>query len=110
MRLVVATMVRDEQDILEVFLRYHARLAERVIVYLHCSTDRSAQIAASLVAEGLPIELHYDERPQYVQSELMTAAMHRAGNELAADWCRARSARPRAESSAAARRRSAFAY
>jgi Glycosyl transferase family 2 len=86
MKLVVASMVRNEEDILEVFLRYHCSLADRVLLTLHRCTDASADIAAALQREGLPIEVAVEQRLQYVQSEVITASMHHAANELGADW------------------------
>jgi Glycosyl transferase family 2 len=85
-KLVVATMVRDEEDILEVFLRHHAELADLILVTLHRCSDRSEEITRALRREGLPIEVTHDEREAYVQSEVATAAMHRAGGDLKADW------------------------
>ena len=86
MKLVIASMVRNEEDILEVFLRHHCRLADRVILTLHRCTDSSADIAAALQHEGLPIEIQREERAHYVQSEVITDCMHRAADELGADW------------------------
>lgn len=50
--------MKNEADIIEVFIRYHRALVSHMIIVDHASTDSSAAIVKQLIDEGLPVELH----------------------------------------------------
>jgi hypothetical protein len=55
MRLVAASRVLNEDDILEAFVRHHAALVDHHIFLDNGSSDRSLAILRALQAEGLPL-------------------------------------------------------
>jgi hypothetical protein len=64
--------IKNEADIVEPFVRHHARLLDRLIVIDNGSTDASLEIVRRLVEEGLPITILADDVIPYHQSEVMT--------------------------------------
>lgn len=86
MKSVLVSMIKNESDILETFIRYHLKLVDRIIVVNHRSFDASAKIVRKLVAEGLPVELQEEERVGHVQSSVMTRLMKESVNRWGADW------------------------
>lgn len=55
MKSAVASIVRNESDIIEVFIRYHLRVFDHVFLVLHQSKDGTKYIVDQLIKEGLPI-------------------------------------------------------
>lgn len=79
MKIVSLTMLYNEADILELFVRHHVRFVDEMILILHGnSVDRTEQIALQLKAEGLPVTLEYSDVAAYEQSSILTEAAHRA--------------------------------
>jgi len=64
--------VKNEADILEPFVRHHARLLDRLIVIDNGSSDASVAILEHLAGEGLPLTILTDDVIAYHQSEVMT--------------------------------------
>lgn len=80
-RIAVVSMVRDEADVIESFVRHHAAIADAICIIDHASVDGTSDILAALVDEGLPLTvLRYDGVAQ-VQSELLTELMAAAFSE-----------------------------
>lgn len=74
-KIAVLSMVRDEADVIESFVRHHAAVADAICIIDHASIDGTSEILAALVDEGLPLTvLRYDGVAQ-VQSELLTELM-----------------------------------
>jgi len=86
MRTIAVSIIRNEADILETFVRYHLQMIERMIVINHRSVDLSPQILRSLKQEGLNLELDEDTSLDQPQSRALTCAMKRAARDLGADW------------------------
>ena len=84
-KLVAITMVKNEADVIESFVRHTLLLADMLLIVDHQSTDDTPKILASLSAEGLPlkVEMFYDVAHR--QSEVMTALMYRAITDEKAD-------------------------
>lgn len=55
MKSAVASIVRNESDIIEVFIRYHLRVFDHIFLVLHQSKDGTKDIVDQLIKEGLPI-------------------------------------------------------
>lgn len=66
------SMVRNESDIIESFVRYHTHIFDGMVILDHCSTDNTLSILQHLKAEGLPVYLGQYNSPDYIQSEIMT--------------------------------------
>ena len=86
MKLYGATMLRNEADIVEPFVRHNLTALDGLIVVDHGSQDGTSEILAALVAEGLPIEVEHDASVEYLQSEIMTRTARRLFAERGADF------------------------
>lgn len=82
MRIVSITLLRNEEDIVEAFVRYHCQFFDQMILVDHGSTDETLHILQTLKKEGLPLTIRLETRFGHLQSEVMTKLMH----ELNADW------------------------
>lgn len=72
MKSVCLSVVRNEADVIEVFVRYHANIFDHVIVMEHHSKDGTADILDALVKEGLPLTILKSQAPYHAQGENMT--------------------------------------
>jgi hypothetical protein len=57
MKIVSVSMVRNEADIIETFVRYHCQIVDAMIVVDHSSIDETPRILENLRCEGLPLQL-----------------------------------------------------
>jgi hypothetical protein len=85
-RLVAITVARDEEDVIEAFVRHTAALVDHHLIVDHCSHDRTAEILARLAGEGLSISVFRCDDPVYNQPPLTNLLMRRAVEEHDADW------------------------
>lgn len=72
---VSLTWARNEEDILECFVRHHSAIVDRMIIILHCCTDKSLEIVRALKAEGLPLEIYERDDLFHAQGEALTEAL-----------------------------------
>lgn len=86
MKIVAISMVRNEADIVEAFVRHTAALADAHLILDDGSTDSTPDILQALLAEGLPLTVEREDTPGYFQAERMSRLMKRAGEEMRADW------------------------
>jgi hypothetical protein len=86
MKLCGVTMLRNEADIVESFVRHNLSLLDSLFVVDHGSSDGTSEILAALVAEGLPLEVDRDASAGYLQSEIMTHAARHAFARHGADF------------------------
>jgi len=86
MKLYGATMLRNEADIVEPFVRHNLTLLDGLIAVDHGSQDGTGEILAALAAEGLPLEIEHDKSVGYFQSEIMTRTSRRIFAERNADY------------------------
>ena len=86
MRVVAVSMVKNEADVVEAFVRHTAAFADHHLVFDHASTDGTKFILRKLAREGLPLTLLTDDRIEYLQAERTTELMRRAVRDHAADW------------------------
>src|SRR4029079_430968 len=86
MRLVSVTCIKNELDVVEVFVRHALSVVDSMIVLDTGSTDGTREVLAALADEGLEIDLRDDHDPDYLQSKRMTAMMHEAALKRGADW------------------------
>jgi hypothetical protein len=75
MRIVGATIVRNEADLIEAFVRHQLRLLDELLVIDHGSTDRTPAIVRQLGAEGLPVRLVHSSTLGFRQASELTRAI-----------------------------------
>lgn len=85
-RLVTISLVRNEVDIIETFVRHNAAYATKMIFILHRCIDNTEEILQKLQTEGLPLEIHEETHPGYLQSDVLTGHIRRILAEDTADW------------------------
>ena len=73
MRLLGVSMVRNEADVVEAFVRHNLTVLDALVVVDHGSIDGTSEILAKLQAEGLPLQVVPNADPAYRQSATMTA-------------------------------------
>jgi len=86
MRVVAVSMVRNERDIVEAFVRHNAAFVDAHLILDQGSTDGTGDILRALVDEGFDVLVERDSRPGYYQAERTTRLMRRAVTEFDADW------------------------
>jgi glycosyltransferase involved in cell wall biosynthesis len=86
MKIISITAARNESDIIELFVRYHLRFIDQMIIIDHLSIDNTLQILKSLKDEGAPIEIVCETDPGFSQSKLTTQLMRRAIEKYGGDW------------------------
>src|SRR5262245_57664001 len=85
MRIVAISMVKNESDIIESFVRHHAPLVDVHYILDNRSADSTLEILRRLESEGLRLVVMSDEDGSYDQSRKMTDLMRRAAAETDAD-------------------------
>jgi hypothetical protein len=86
MRLFGVSMVRNEADIVEAFVRHNLAVLDGLIVVDHGSIDGTSGILAKLQAEGLPLRVMSERDPAYRQSATITRLARQALAQDAADF------------------------
>lgn len=84
-KIVVITMVKNEEDIIESFIRHSMTFADELILIDHDSIDRTSEILYSLSDEYNNLFVKKYTEFEYSQSECMTALMKEAFCEYNAD-------------------------
>lgn len=84
-KIVAITMVKNEEDIIESFMRYTLTFADVVLVVNHNSDDSTGEILEKLQQEGLPIYVELFTDPRHLQAEVMTKLMYLAIEQYDAD-------------------------
>jgi hypothetical protein len=76
MKIVSITMVRDEGDVIEAFIRHHVNIFDRMVFVLHgVEDDHSHDIVLSLKAQGFPIAVYRSPQEIFRQSKIVTETM-----------------------------------
>jgi hypothetical protein len=75
MRLVALTTVRNEADVVEVFMRYHAPLLDHHVVVCHLSQDATLELLRRLRDEGLAFELREISDAVFRQAVVATGVL-----------------------------------
>lgn len=78
MQIAVISMVRNEADIIESFVRHAASFADKLYIVNHASTDGTYEILQQLAAEGLPLSVQQFSESEQAQAEVMTDLMEQA--------------------------------
>ncbi len=80
-RLHSISMIRDEADIIEDFVRHHGGIVEKMHITLNQSADGTRGILERLQREGLPLSLSEESSSHYPQAEVLTGLMRQAALE-----------------------------
>ena len=84
-RIFAISMVKNEADIIESFVRYNLNIVDVMIILDNGSTDDTLKILELLESEGLPIFILKEENREYDQAQNMNRLLLRAVNEFKAD-------------------------
>ena len=85
MKVVSITMVKNEVDIIESFIRYHLNIVDEMIILDNCSSDETPVIINKLIGEGLPVIFLTDLNNNFMHSVKMDILLDKAFNEHEAD-------------------------
>jgi hypothetical protein len=86
MRVVAVSMVKDEADVVEAFVRHTAAVVDHHLVFDHGSTDATPSVLDRLRRDGLPLTVLVDDEDGFFQAERTTALVRKAFREHNADW------------------------
>lgn len=73
MKSALISVVRNEEDVIEVFVRYHLKIFEHVFIISHQSKDDTNKILKCLQDEGLSLDVEYCTDFYHNQAEVVTA-------------------------------------
>ena len=83
--LMAVTRVRNDDDIVEAFVRHHAGIVDRHLLLDDGSSDTTPAILAALRDEGLAVTVARDECPWFDERTRNTFLLHQAAS-LGAAW------------------------
>lgn len=86
MRLVAVSVVKNEADIIEAFVRHTRAWVDHHLVFDHESSDGTRTILHQLQAEGLPLTLFCDDSPGHRQQARSNHLTRLAAEKYEADW------------------------
>ena len=86
MRLAAVSIVKNEADIIEAFVRHTLAWVDHHLIFDHDSTDGTREILGALKREGLPITLYTDEAIGNLQDLRSNHLTQLAAQSLGADW------------------------
>ena len=78
MRIIGISCVRDEEDIIESFVRHNLVYLDKLYIVDNLSKDKTVEILTSLAKEGLAIEVWKSTSCSNQQDRAMTAALKKA--------------------------------
>jgi hypothetical protein len=86
MQLVAVSIIKNEADIIEAFIRHTAHWVDRHLVFDHDSTDGTREILGQLVREGISLSVFTDEALGNLQQARSNHLTKVAANEFGAEW------------------------
>lgn len=86
MRLVAVSVVKNEADIIESFVRHTSAWVDHHLVFDHDSTDGTREILQAMQTEGLPLALFRDDAPGHLQQHRSNYLTRLAAHSHGADW------------------------
>ena len=84
-RVISISMVKNEADVIESFVRHTISFVDQMLIADHSSTDKTPEILRQLQAEGLPLTVRRVYAAGYVQVETMNALLREAAVDKHAD-------------------------
>lgn len=85
-KIVTITMVKDEEDIIEVFARYTLKYAYKMVVIDNGCSDATIPILENLISEGKPIELYSEADCYYDQERIENKYLKKVAEEESFDF------------------------
>ena len=85
MKIVMISMVKNEADLIESFVRHSCTFADEMLVADHMSSDRTPEILEQLRQEGLPLTITHLQNVELAHAEVMTHLLWEAIDEHGAD-------------------------
>lgn len=86
MRLVAVSIVKNEADIIEAFVRHTLACVDHHLIFDHDSTDGTREILGALQREGLPLTLYTDDALGNLQQSRSNHLTRLAAEKFGADW------------------------
>ena len=86
MNLAAISMIGNDADVVEAFVRHTLRLLDHLFVIVHCAHDGTREILGALQAEGMPITLVLDDEPAFLQGERLTWLAREAYKAVRCDF------------------------
>lgn len=86
MQAIGISIVKNEEDIIETFVRHNLQFLDGIIIFDNRSTDSTRLILKMLMQEGLPVCLCDDYEYAYFQSEKMTNLLRRVCSTIPTDF------------------------
>jgi hypothetical protein len=86
MRLVAVSIVKNEADIIEAFVRHTRAWVDHHLIFDHDSTDGTREILGALQQEGLPLTLYTDGALGNLQQARSNFLTRLAAQQQSADW------------------------
>src|SRR5260221_2379309 len=82
MFIVGLSVVRNECDVIEQFVRHNLRYMDALVVLDNASTDGTREVLDALAREGLPLRVDDDPEIRHAHAEKISALLH-----CASSWC-----------------------
>jgi hypothetical protein len=86
MKLAGISMIGNDADVAEAFVRHTLALLDHLFVIVHCPQDGTREILDALQAEGLRITLVLDNEPAFLQGERLTWLAREAWTAIQPDF------------------------
>jgi len=86
MQAIGISIVKNEADIIESFVRHNLQFLDGIVIFDNRSTDSTRLILKMLMREGLPVCLCDDYEYAYLQSEKMTNLLKRVSSAIPVDF------------------------
>jgi len=77
-KIAVVAMIRNEEEIIELFIRHAFSFCDRLYICNHNSADRTVEIVNALAGEGLSIHMSHSTAPGYPQEQITHDLIQRA--------------------------------
>lgn len=75
MKIVSITMIKNESDIIESFIRYNLNIFDEMLILDNGSTDDSVNIISKLQDENLPVILIKENDRFFDQNDILTCLL-----------------------------------
>jgi glycosyltransferase involved in cell wall biosynthesis len=82
----IVTMVKNESDVIELFLKINLRSVDKIFLIDHCSQDGTLDIAKEIQKMHSQIELFSYDNKEFNQSQVVTAAVRSIASQNILDY------------------------
>ena len=86
MKIVSFTMVNNESEIIESFVRYNYNFVDEMVIIDNGCTDSTIKIIRKLIAEGFKITVYDESLEAYNQYRMDNKYLNKIINEIKPDW------------------------